>query len=92
MKKKLTSLLLLVSMFFLIFISNSYAEEQKKTIVINMNKTNLDYMDNIPILKEELSKRGYVGLMNIKGDGGSDDKRAYATIGSGGRVNIPSKN
>ena len=92
MKKKLTSLLLLVSMFFLMFISNSYAEEQKKTIVINMNKTNLDYMDNIPILKEELSKRGYVGLMNIKGDGGSDDKRAYATIGSGGRVNIPSKN
>lgn len=91
MKKKLTSLLLLASMFFSMFISDSYADEQKKTIVINMNKTNLDYMDNIPILKEELSKRGYIGLMNIKGDGGSDDKRAYATIGSGGRVNIPSK-
>lgn len=91
MKKKLTSLFLLVSMFFLMFISNSYANENKKIIVINMNKTNLDYMDNIPILKEELSKRGYAGLMNIKGDGGSDDKRAYATIGSGGRVSIPSK-
>lgn len=92
MKKKFTSLLLLVSIFFSVFISNSYANENKKIIVINMNKTNLEYMDNIPILKEELSKRGYVGLMNIKGDGGSDDKRAYATIGSGGRVNITSKN
>lgn len=92
MQKKLASLLLLVSIFFSMFISNSYAYEQGKVIVINMNKTNLDYMDNIPILKEGLSKRGYIGLMNIKGDGGSDDKRAYATIGSGGRANIPSTN
>lgn len=92
MRKKLTSLLILFTMVFFVFNSNSYANEKGKTIVISMNKTNLDYMSQIPSLKEVISKKGYIGLMNVKGDGGNDDKRAYATIGSGGRVNIPSLN
>ena len=92
MQKKLTSIFLLFAIFFLTFSSNSYANENGKTIVISMNKTNLDNMDSISILKEQLSKRGYVGLMNIRGDGGSDDKRAYATIGSGARAYISSSN
>lgn len=91
MRKKLMSLFLLTSLFITTPLTNTYASEKGKTVVINMNKTNLDYMKGVPILKEQLSKRGYIGLMNTRGDGGNDDKRAYATIGSGGRANISSK-
>lgn len=47
-------------------------------------------MDDIPVLKNELDSRGYIGLMNIRGDGGSDDKRSYASIGAGAKTNISS--
>ncbi len=32
-----------------------------------MNRTNLGSMMNIPILKNEIEKRGYIALMNIRG-------------------------
>ena len=28
--------------------------------------------------------------MNIRGDGGTDDRRSYASMGAGGRVNLAS--
>lgn len=92
MQKKIISLLMLISIFVFIFNFNSYANENGKTIFISMNKTNIDDMQMIPILNEKLSKEGYIGLMNVRGDGGSDDKRAYATIGSGSRAYISSSN
>ena len=66
----------------------SFAKENSKTIVINMNRTNLEYMDDIKSLKNELDKRGYVGLMNMRGEGGSDEKKAYSAMGAGVKANI----
>ena len=88
MQKKIISLLILISVFISTFSFSSYANENGKTIVITMNKTNMDDLLSIPTLNEKISNEGYVGLMNIRGDGGSDDKRAYATIGSGSRAYI----
>ena len=45
-------------------------------------------MLEIPSLKNELDKRGYVSLMNIRGDGGTDDRRSYATMGAGRRASV----
>ena len=89
MRKKLISFLLLI-MICIGFIPNySYAaEEQGKVIYISINRTNLDNLDNIPVLKNELSKRGYVGLMNTRGDQGNNDERSYASIGAGCRANV----
>ena len=53
-----------------------------------MDRTSLENMLEIPILKEELGKRGYIGLMNIRGDKGTDDKRSYASIGAGRKANV----
>ena len=92
MQKKIISLLILISVFISTFSFSSYANENGKTIVITMNKTNMDDLLSIPTLNEKISNEGYVGLMNIRGDGGSDDKRAYATIGSGSRAYISSSN
>ena len=88
MRKKLISLFTLLAILLMTSSSNVFANEKGKTIVISMNKTNIENMQEISILKEKLSKSGYIGLMNIRGDGGSDDKRAYATIGSGSRAYI----
>ena len=89
MRKKLISFLLLI-MICIGFIPNySYAaEEQGKVIYISINRTNLENLDNIPVLKNELSKRGYVGLMNTRGDQGNNDERSYASIGAGCRANV----
>ena len=92
MRKKIIPLILTIIAILCLSSVSIFAAEKDKTIVINMNKTNLEYMDDIPILKKELERRGYVGLMNIRGDGGNDDKRAYATIGSGRRANVSNDN
>ncbi|MGL4913517.1 MAG: hypothetical protein ACRC3Y_13920, partial [Romboutsia sp.] len=42
-------------------------------------------------LEKEVENRGYVGLMNIRGDKGTDDRRSYATMGAGGRANVSSE-
>lgn len=88
MKKKIITLILMFITVLCLSSVSIFAAEKEKTIVINMNKTNLEHMDDIQVLKSELEKRGYVGLMNIRGDGGNDEKRAYATIGSGRRANV----
>ena len=87
MKKKIASLVLVFIMVLCITPINAFADNNHKTIVINMNRSNfVDFLE-IPALKSELEKRGYIGLMNVRGDQGTDDKRSYATIGAGGRVN-----
>ena len=53
-----------------------------------MNRTNLVSMLQIPTLENEVQNRGYVGLMNIRGDKGTDDRRSYASMGAGGRANV----
>lgn len=92
MRKKIIPLILMIITVLCLSSVSIFAAEKDKTIVINMNKTNLEHMDDISVLKNELNKRGYVGLMNIRGDGGNDDRRAYATIGSGRRANVTSGN
>lgn len=91
MKRKIASLLMTVMILVCSLPNNSFAQENKKTVFINMDRTSLENILEIPFLKEELSKRGYIGLMNIKGDKGTDDKRSYATIGSGRRANVASE-
>ena len=89
MRKKIISLLLLI-MICIGFIPNYSFAEQKanKIIYISINRSNMDDFQDIPVLQENLSKRGYIGLMNIKGDQGTDDARSYASIGAGCRANI----
>ncbi len=87
MKKKVISLVLVFFMIICITPVQAFANINHKTIVINMNRSNFSDFLEIPTLKKELEKRGYVALMNVRGDQGTDDKRSYATIGAGGRVN-----
>lgn len=90
MQKKSIVLMIVIAILACFPVTQSFAEEKAKTIVINMNRTNLKYMDDIPVLKNKLETRGYIGLMNTRGDGGSDDKRSYASIGAGAKTNISS--
>ncbi len=92
MRKKIIPLILIIITVLCLSSVSIFAAEKDKTIVINMNNTNLEYMDNISVLRKELNKRGYVGLMNIRGDGANNDRSAYATIGSGRRANVTGLN
>ena len=90
MKKKLVSMLFAVMVLIVSIPKYSFAAESGKVIFINMNRTTLQSMQDIPRLKSELEKRGYMGLMNIRGDQGTDDKRSLASMGAGGRANVAS--
>lgn len=88
MRKKIISLLLLI-MICIGFIPNySFAAQNGKVIYISMNRTNMNDLQSIPALQEKLNNRGYIGLMNTRGDQGNDDARSYATIGAGNRANV----
>lgn len=92
MIKKIISLLLLI-MICVGFIPNySFAAENGKIIYISIDRTDMDELQNIPVLQEKLKNSGYIGLMNIRGDGGNNDSRSYATIGAGTRANVASGN
>ncbi|MGL4912992.1 MAG: hypothetical protein ACRC3Y_11250, partial [Romboutsia sp.] len=80
MKKKIVSLSIVMIMFLVSIPKYSFAEENGKVIFINMNRTNLVSMLHLPTLEKEVENRGYVGLMNIRGDKGTDDRRSYATM------------
>lgn len=69
---------------------SSTAKNGGKVIVIDMNRTSLENFENIKFLRNKMEKEGYVGLMNIRGDKGYDDRRNYATFGSTGRADIKS--
>ena len=90
MKKKLVSVLFAVMVLIVSIPKYSFAAESGKVIFINMNRTTIKSMQDIPCLKAELEKRGYMGLMNIRGDKGTDDKRSLASMGAGGRANLAS--
>lgn len=88
MRKKIVSLLLLIMICVGLVPNYSFAAQNGKVVYISLDRTDLDELQKIPVLQKELSKRGYIGLMNIKGDQGNDDKRSYASIGAGGRANV----
>ncbi|MGL5347476.1 MAG: hypothetical protein ACRDA3_08990 [Peptostreptococcaceae bacterium] len=88
MKKKIVSLLAITMILLSSFPKYSFANETGKVIFIDMNRTNLANMLKIPTLENEIEARGYIGLMNVRGDKGTDDKRSYASMGAGGRANV----
>ena len=90
MKKKLVSILFAVMVLIVSIPKYSFAAEGGKVIFINMNRTTIQAMQDIPSLNKELENRGYMGLMNIRGDQGTDDKRSLASMGAGGRANLAS--
>ena len=89
MKKKVVSLLAILIILVSSIFNISFANEKGKVILINLNRTNLEDMLSMSILKDKVNKEGYIGLMNIRGDRGTDDKRSYASIGAGGRITLP---
>jgi hypothetical protein len=69
------------------FTSNiSFSQNKGKVILININRTSINDLKEINSLSKELNKRGYIGLMNIRGSKGTSDIRSYASIGAGTRV------
>ena len=92
MRKKIISFLLLMMICIGLVPNYSFAANKKegKIIYISINRTNLDNLQEIPVLNKKLKSSGYVGLMNIRGDQGNDDERSYASIGAGCRANIES--
>ncbi|MGL5756257.1 MAG: hypothetical protein ACRCYC_13090 [Paraclostridium sp.] len=91
MTKKIVSLLTMLIVFISSMSTISFAAEKGKVIVINMNRTNLEDMQSVDALGKKLEKEGYIGLMNIRGDRGNDDRRSYAAVGAGGKVTLPSQ-
>ena len=91
MKKKLISMLLVAMVLIVSIPKYSFATGSGKVIFINMNRTTLESMQEIHSLKSELEKRGYMGLMNTRGDQGSDDRKSFASMGAGKRANTSSE-
>lgn len=91
MNKKFISLIISVMMIIISTSKYSFANENGKVIFISMNRMNFYEFSQIPVLKEQMENRGYKALMNIRGDGGTDDKRSLATMGAGRRANVSSQ-
>lgn len=91
MKKKMLSILASIMIVLVSVTQYSFADSPGKVIFIDINRTNLNNMLKIPSLAKELETRGYVGLMNIRGDKGTDDRRSFASMGAGGRANVSSE-
>ncbi len=93
MKKKLISLLLSLIVFLSFSMSSIYADTNStgKVIYISLNRTNLEHLLEIPIIKERTSNSGYVALMTTRGDGSNTDQKSFASIGSGVRTNVLDK-
>lgn len=88
MKKRMLSILASIIIVLVSVTQYSFADSSGKVIFIDMNRTNLNNMLNIPSLEKELETHGYIGLMNIRGDKGTDDRRSFASMGAGGRANV----
>ncbi|WP_368250907.1 hypothetical protein [Intestinibacter bartlettii] len=90
MKKKLISLLLSLIVILSFSISSIYADtnNKEKVIYLSLNRTSLENLLEIPIIKEKTSNSGYVALMTTKGDGSNTDQKSFASIGSGVRANV----
>lgn len=89
MKKRIVSLLAVIVILVSSIGNYSFADDkQGKVIFINMNRMNLVSMLEVPFLEKEMNSRGYIGLMNIRGDKGTDDRRSYASMGAGAKANV----
>ena len=90
MKKKLISLLLSLIVILSFSISSIYADTNNKgkVIYLSLNRTSLENLLEILIIKEKTSNSGYVALMTTKGDGSNTDQKSFASIGSGVRANV----
>lgn len=88
MKKKMLSILASIMIILVSITKYSFADNSGKVIFIDINRTNLDNMLKISSIENELKNRGYIGLMNIRGDRGTDDRRSFASMGAGGRANV----
>lgn len=90
MKKKLISLLLSLIVILSFSISSIYADTNNKgkVIYLSLNRTSLENLLEIPIIKEKTLNSGYVALMTTKGDGSNTDQKSFASIGSGVRANV----
>ena len=90
MKKKLISLLLSLIVILSFSISSIYADTNNKgkVIYLSLNRTSLENLLEIPIIKEKTSNSGYVALMTTKGDGSNTDQKSFASIGSGVRAHV----
>ena len=93
MKKKLISFLLSLIVCLSFCISSVYADTAEnsngKVIYISLNRTSLENLLEIPIIKKKTENSGYVALMTTKGDGGSNtDQKSFASIGAGVRANV----
>lgn len=91
MNKKFISLILVIMICIISTSGYSFAEDNGKVIFISMNRSSLDDLVSIEAINTELQKRGYVGLMNVRGDKGTDDRRSYASMGAGRRANVSSQ-
>ncbi|MGL5753380.1 MAG: hypothetical protein ACRCXT_22740, partial [Paraclostridium sp.] len=90
MKEKIVTLLAVLMITISAIPSVSFANDKGKVILINLNRTSLEDMLSINNLKDKVDKEGYVGLMNIRGDKGTNDRKSYASIGAGGKATLPS--
>ena len=88
MLKKIISLLAAVMIFCVSSFQFGFAEERGKVIFINMSRTSLENMLSIKAINNRTENKGYIGLMNIKGDMGNDDARANASMGATGRATV----
>lgn len=67
------------------------AKNDGKIIILDISRTSLENLENIKYLREKLKENGFIGLMNVRGDKGYDERRNYASINATGRVNINSE-
>ncbi|MGM9535994.1 MAG: hypothetical protein ACI3VR_12100, partial [Intestinibacter sp.] len=93
MKKRLISFLLSLIVCLSFSMSSIYADTAEnsngKVIYISLNRTSLENLLEIPIIKQKTENSGYVALMTTKGDGGSNtDEKSFASIGAGVRANV----
>ncbi|WP_025435542.1 hypothetical protein [Peptoclostridium acidaminophilum] len=87
MRKTIFATFMCIAMLFSLASGNSaYAAPKGKVIVIVANRMGMQQLLEIQVLKSELEKRGYAGLMNIRGSKGTSDVRSYASIGWGSRA------
>lgn len=91
MKKKLISFLLSLIVCLGFSMSSIYADTNSngKVVYISLNRTSLENLLEIPIIKQKTTNSGYIALMTTKGDGGTNtDQKSFASIGAGTRANV----
>lgn len=87
MKKTIFATFMCIALLLSLASGNSaYAAPKGKVVVIVANRMGMQELLEMKALKSELEKRGYAGLMNIRGSKGSSDIRSYASIGWGARA------